>query len=142
MAMLFLLGMWVFYFCVARKCLRMSAAAIKAGGHNSRTIWEAVLVCRFQTLCRPSGSRRTGQRTMSDLTSPVWTGQFETWQELERALSIVHVAGLELIAEIKTDGEQSESATRQRFDDALVIFHDSLGKLGYVAQQSPVRFIE
>jgi len=57
-------------------------------------------------------------------------GQCESWQEMERALSLVHVAGLELIAEIKADGEQTESATRQKFDDALVAFHDALGKLG------------
>lgn len=53
----------------------------------------------------------------------------ESWQEMERALSLVHVAGLELIAEIKADGEQSESATRQTFDDALAVFHDALGTL-------------
>jgi hypothetical protein len=52
------------------------------------------------------------------------------WQEMERALSIVHVAGLELIAEIKADGEQSESAAREKFDDALGAFHDALGNLG------------
>ena len=39
--------------------------------------------------------------------------RFNTWLELERALSIVHVAGLELVAEIKTGGEQSESVARQ-----------------------------
>jgi hypothetical protein len=53
----------------------------------------------------------------------------ESWQEMERALSLVHVAGLELIAEIKADGEQTESATRQKFEDALAAFHDALGKL-------------
>jgi hypothetical protein len=53
----------------------------------------------------------------------------ESWQEMERALSLVHVAGLELIAEIKADGEQSESITRQKFDGALAAFHDALGKL-------------
>ncbi len=67
---------------------------------------------------------------MSDLTSPAWTGQFETWQEMERALSIVHVAGMELIAEIKTDGEQSESAARHRFEEALMSFHSVLEILG------------
>src|ERR1039457_5419164 len=40
--------------------------------------------------------------------------RFDTWQELERALSLVHVAGLDLVAEIKTGGEQSESVARQR----------------------------
>ncbi len=54
----------------------------------------------------------------------------ESWQEMERALGLIHVAGLELIAEIKADGEKSESETRQRFDDALAGCHDSLGKLG------------
>jgi hypothetical protein len=48
---------------------------------------------------------------------------------MERALSLVHVAGLELIAEIKAGGEESESATRQKFDDELATFHDALGKL-------------
>jgi hypothetical protein len=56
--------------------------------------------------------------------------QFDTWQELERALSLVHVAGLELVAEIKTGGEQSESVARQRFEEALAEFHDALGVLG------------
>ncbi|MGO8871996.1 MAG: hypothetical protein ACLQPH_11460 [Acidimicrobiales bacterium] len=55
--------------------------------------------------------------------------RFESWQEMERALSLVHVTGLELIAEIKADGEQSESTARQRFDEALAAFHDALGKL-------------
>ena len=54
----------------------------------------------------------------------------ESWQDMERALSLVHVAGLELIAEIKTDGEHTESTARQRFDEALATFHDSLGTLG------------
>jgi hypothetical protein len=58
-----------------------------------------------------------------------------TWQEMERALSIVHVAGLELLAEIKTDGEQPESVTRQRFEEALAAFHDSLAKLGILPDQ-------
>ena len=56
--------------------------------------------------------------------------RFNTWLELERALSIVHVAGLELVAEIKTGGEQSESVARQRFEEALAEFHDALGVLG------------
>jgi hypothetical protein len=56
----------------------------------------------------------------------------ESWQEMERALSLVHVAGLELIAEIKVDGEQTASATRQRFDDALAAFHDALDNLGFL----------
>ena len=34
MAVLFLLGMWVLYFCLARTCLRMSTAVIKAGDRN------------------------------------------------------------------------------------------------------------
>jgi len=54
----------------------------------------------------------------------------ESWQEMERALSLVHVAGLELIAEIKADGEQSESTARQRFEESLAAFHGALGKLG------------
>lgn len=53
----------------------------------------------------------------------------ESLQEMERALSLVHVAGLGLIAEIKADGEQSESATRRKCDDPLAAFHDALGKL-------------
>ena len=56
--------------------------------------------------------------------------RFDAWQEMERALSLVHVAGLELIDEIKAGGEQTESATHQKFDDALAAFHDALGKLG------------
>ncbi len=56
--------------------------------------------------------------------------QSDVWQQMEWALSIVHVTGLELIAEIKANGEQAESATRQKFDDALAAFHDALGKLG------------
>lgn len=55
---------------------------------------------------------------------------FDIWQELERALSIVHVAGLELVAEIGTGGEQPESTTRQRFEEALKEFHDVLSVLG------------
>jgi hypothetical protein len=50
----------------------------------------------------------------------------DAWQEMGRALSIVQVTGLELIAEVKADGEQSESATREKFDDALAAFHDAL----------------
>jgi hypothetical protein len=56
--------------------------------------------------------------------------RFQTWQELERALSIVHVAGLELVAEIGIGGEQPESTTRQRFEEALREFHDVLAVLG------------
>ena len=56
--------------------------------------------------------------------------RFGIWQELERALSIVHVAGLELVAEIGVDGEQPESVTRQRFEAALEEFHDVLSVLG------------
>lgn len=56
--------------------------------------------------------------------------RFGTWQELERALSIVHVAGLELVAEIGAHGEQPESTTRQKFEDALTEFHDLLAVLG------------
>jgi hypothetical protein len=67
---------------------------------------------------------------MADLKTPAWTGQFDTWQEMERALSIVHVAGLELIAEVEVDGEQSESAARRRFEEALEGFHGVLEKLG------------
>lgn len=78
---------------------------------------------------------------MPDLTSQVWTGQFETWQEMERALSIVHVAGMELIAEIKTDGEQSESAARQRFEEALTGFHSVLERLGILPTSSINRFM-
>jgi hypothetical protein len=48
---------------------------------------------------------------------------------MERALSLVHVAGLELIAEIKTDGEQPKSTARKKFEDAFSAFHDALGKL-------------
>jgi hypothetical protein len=36
MAMLFLLGVWAFYFLLARKCLRTSATGIKAGQHHPR----------------------------------------------------------------------------------------------------------
>ncbi len=56
--------------------------------------------------------------------------QFDTWQEMERALSIAHVAGLELVAEIKTGGEQSQSVARLRFEEALAEFHDALSVLG------------
>ena len=56
--------------------------------------------------------------------------RFGIWQELERALSIVHVAGLELVAEIGVGGEQPESVTRQRFEEALKEFHDVLSVLG------------
>ncbi len=56
--------------------------------------------------------------------------RFGIWQELERALSIVHVAGLELVAEIGVGGEQPESVTRQRFEEALKDFHDLLSVLG------------
>lgn len=31
----------------------------------------------------------------------------DAWQQKEQALSIVHVAGLELITEIKADGERT-----------------------------------
>jgi len=58
------------------------------------------------------------------------SNRFEAWQEMERALSIVHVAGLELVTEIGTGGEQSESAARQRFERALAEFHDALAVLG------------
>jgi hypothetical protein len=58
------------------------------------------------------------------------SNRFDTWQELERALSLVHVAGLELVAEIETGGEQSESVARQRFEEALAEFHDVLAVLG------------
>ena len=47
---------------------------------------------------------------MPDRMSPGLTpanSQSDAWQEMERALSLVHVAGLELIAEIKANGEQS-----------------------------------
>ena len=54
----------------------------------------------------------------------------DVWQEMERALSIVHVTGLELVAEIKTGGEQSEGVARRRFEEALAEFHDALGVLG------------
>lgn len=56
-------------------------------------------------------------------------GQPDAWQEMERALSLVHVAGLELIAEIKADGERTESATLKKFDEALAAFHQALAKL-------------
>jgi hypothetical protein len=36
MAMLLLLGMWVLYFWLARRCLRMSAAGIKARQRRPR----------------------------------------------------------------------------------------------------------
>jgi hypothetical protein len=48
---------------------------------------------------------------------------------MERALSIVHVAGLELIAEIKVD-EQTERTARRGFEEALAAFDDALGTLG------------
>jgi hypothetical protein len=54
--------------------------------------------------------------------------RFDTWQELERALSIVHVAGLELVAEIEAGGDHSTA--RQRFEEALAEFHDVLAVLG------------
>jgi len=54
----------------------------------------------------------------------------DSWQELERALSIVHVAGLELIAETTADGGQSESAARQKFEDVMEGFHGTLEQLG------------
>jgi hypothetical protein len=56
--------------------------------------------------------------------------RFEAWQEMERALSIVHVAGLELVAEIGTGGEQLDSSARQRFEEALKEFHGALEVLG------------
>lgn len=34
MAILCLLAIWTFYFCLARKCLRRSVAGIKAGDGN------------------------------------------------------------------------------------------------------------
>ena len=40
------------------------------------------------------------------------------------------MAGLELVAEIKTGGEQSEGVARRRFEEALAEFHDALGVLG------------
>ena len=58
------------------------------------------------------------------------SNRFEAWQEMERALSIVHVAGLELVAEIGTGGEQSDSSARQRFEEALKKFHSALEVLG------------
>ena len=68
---------------------------------------------------------------MSDLPSDSrGSGQFDTWQEMERALSLVHVTGLELVAEVKTVGELSESVVRERFEDALAGFHKALGLLG------------
>ena len=54
--------------------------------------------------------------------------RFDTWQEMERALSIVHVAGLELVAEIETGGDHSTA--RKRFEEALAEFHDVLAVLG------------
>lgn len=63
--------------------------------------------------------------------------QSDAWRQMEWALSIVHVTGLELIAEVKADGEQSESATRQKFDEALAAFHDALGKLGILPDRLP-----
>ena len=39
MAMLFLLGMWVLYFWLGRKCLRASAAGTRAGGRNDMISW-------------------------------------------------------------------------------------------------------
>ena len=56
------------------------------------------------------------------------TDRFDTWQELERALSLVHVAGLELVAEIETGGDHSTA--RQKFEEALAEFHDVLAVLG------------
>ena len=68
---------------------------------------------------------------MSDLPSDSRrNGQFDTWQEMERALSLVHVTGLELVAEVKTVGELSESAARDKFEDALAGFHETLSLLG------------
>ena len=68
---------------------------------------------------------------MSDLPSnTTGNGRFDAWQELERALSLVHVAGLELLAEIETGGEQPESAARQKFEEALADFHDALAVVG------------
>ena len=75
---------------------------------------------------------QTRQSTMPEVTIPGMAptiSRSESWQEMERALSLVHVAGLELIAEIKAEGEQSGSATSQEFDDALAVFHDALGRL-------------
>jgi hypothetical protein len=54
--------------------------------------------------------------------------RFDSWQELERALSIVHVAGLELVAQIETGGDHSTA--RLKFEEALAEFHDVLAVLG------------
>jgi hypothetical protein len=62
--------------------------------------------------------------------------QFGIWQELERALSIVHVAGLELVAEFGVHGELPESTARQRFEEALKEFHDVLSVLGILPDSS------
>ena len=48
---------------------------------------------------------------------------------------------MELIAEIKTDGEQSESAARQRFEEALMGFHSVLERLGILPTSSINRFM-
>ena len=68
--------------------------------------------------------------TMARIEHSQESDRFGIWQELERALSIVHVAGLELVAEIGVGGEQPESVTRQRFEEALKDFHDLLSVLG------------
>lgn len=39
MAILFVVGMWVLYLWLARKCLRMSAASVKAGGRHELKYW-------------------------------------------------------------------------------------------------------
>jgi hypothetical protein len=68
---------------------------------------------------------------MSDsLSDTKGNGQFDAWLEMERALSLVHVTGLELVAEVKTAGERSESAAREKFEDALTGFHEALALLG------------
>lgn len=80
------------------------------------------------------GASRAPETTIGDLGRE--GDRFGTWQELERALSIVHVAGLELVAEIGVHGEQPESTTRQRFENTLTEFHDLLAVLGILPDPS------
>jgi hypothetical protein len=75
-----------------------------------------------------AGASRAAKTARGDIGQESYG--FGIWQELERALSIVHVAGLELVAEIEVGGEQPESITRQKFEEALKEFHDVLSVLG------------
>ena len=66
MAMLCFLGMWALYFWLARICLRGSVATARAKGRTTSDAREAPLVEGSPIPSPPSGSRRTGRRTVPD----------------------------------------------------------------------------